>query len=107
MRRRLGYPTNGYPSFPHGIVPFRMTGEAPSQCVSTLVTRDGPRLMPGGTRRSASGREGCLHTTLIQRLQETGSTFAFPFIVQSRRDPRKTYTLESIAGTTRATGQEP
>ena len=59
MRRRLGYPTNGYPSFPHGIVPFRMTGEAPSQCVSTLVTRDGPRHQRGGTRRSASGRERC------------------------------------------------
>ena len=42
-RRRLGYPTNGYPSFPHGIEPFRMTGEASNQRVSTLVTHaEGP-----------------------------------------------------------------
>ena len=36
------------------------------------------------------------HTTLIAKLAESGATFAFPFEMQSSRDPRKTYTVRQI-----------
>ena len=41
-------------------------------------------------------RQYCRHTTLIAKLVETGATFAFPFTVQSSRDPRRTYRVESV-----------
>ncbi len=51
-------------------------------------------------------RLDCKHVRTVEALAKNGATFTFPFQVQSHRDPRKTYMLESIAGTTRATGQE-
>ena len=41
-------------------------------------------------------RQRCRHTTLITKLAETGATFAFPFTVQSSRDPRRTYTVREV-----------
>ena len=48
-------------------------------------------------------RLDCKHTRTVEALAKSGATFSFPFLVQSHRDPRRTYTLE-VAGQTRATG---
>jgi len=41
-------------------------------------------------------RQRSRHTSLIAKLAETGATLAFPFTVQSSRDPRKTYIVREI-----------
>ena len=41
-------------------------------------------------------RQTCKHTILIARLAETGATFAFPFEMQSSRDPRVKYRVDKV-----------
>ena len=51
-------------------------------------------------------RQTCKHSKAVEKALLTGASFVYPLTFRSLTDPRKVYTIQ-VAGTTRATGQEP